>query len=232
MPRFAGPPWLLFQTQIGRRSMSKAGDVIENPVTGERAVVRIGTEETGGELLVVDLHIRPGGAVMGEHTHPTIQERYTVVRGQVGFRLMGGTIIAESGMSLFVPPDMPHDWWNAGSEEAVIRVEVQPAARFEEMIQNAFGLARDGRVNARGMPNLLQMAVFAREFADVVRFSRPPRVVQRLLFGLLAPLARMLGYHGSYPKYRARGPSDSVSVAPLEAATLANGPAAPLRTER
>ena len=32
--------------------MSKAGDVFENPITGERAVIRVGTEETGGELLI------------------------------------------------------------------------------------------------------------------------------------------------------------------------------------
>ena len=31
--------------------MSKAGDVFENPVTGERAIVRIGTEQTGYEVL-------------------------------------------------------------------------------------------------------------------------------------------------------------------------------------
>jgi hypothetical protein len=34
--------------------MSRAGDVIENPVTKERVVVRVGTEDSGGELLVVD----------------------------------------------------------------------------------------------------------------------------------------------------------------------------------
>ena len=34
--------------------MSRAGDVIENPVTGERVVVRVGTEDSAGELLVVD----------------------------------------------------------------------------------------------------------------------------------------------------------------------------------
>ncbi len=44
-----------------------AGDVIENPVIGERAVVRVGTAESSGELLVADLYVRPGGAVMGEH---------------------------------------------------------------------------------------------------------------------------------------------------------------------
>src|SRR5262245_45089292 len=207
--------------------MSKAGDVIENPVTGERAVVRIGTEQTGGELLVVDLYIRPGGAVMGEHLHPAIEERFTVLRGQVGFRLSGRVATAEPGVTLFAPPGMSHNWWNAGPEEALVRVEVRPAARFEAMIANAFGLAQDGRVNARGMPNLLQLAVFAREFDDVVRFTRPPRLVQRLLFGLLAPLARMLGYRGSYPEYLARGPSGSVPVEPMDvAAALADRPAA------
>lgn len=45
--------------------MVKAGEVYENPVTGERAVVRIGTDTSGGELLVVDLYIRPAGAAAG-----------------------------------------------------------------------------------------------------------------------------------------------------------------------
>ena len=204
--------------------MSKAGDVIENPVTGERAVVRIGTEQTGGELLVVDLYIRPGGAVMGEHVHPAIEERFTVVRGQVGFRLSGRESTAEPGLMLIAPAGVPHDWWNAGQEEALVRVEVRPAARFEAAIMNAFGLAQDGKVDRRGMPNLLQLAVFAQEFDDVIRFTRPPRVVQRILFGALAPLAQLLGYCGSYSKYLNRGPSDRIDVEPMNvAAALANG---------
>src|SRR5215468_5937017 len=111
--------------------MSKAGDVYENPVTGERAVVRIGTEQTGGELLVVDLYVRPGGAVMGEHVHAAIEERFTVLRGQVGFRLAGREALAAPGKRLIVPAGMPHAGWNAGPEEALVRVEIRPAARFE-----------------------------------------------------------------------------------------------------
>lgn len=45
--------------------MLKAPEVYENPATGERAVIRIGTGTTGGERLVVDLYVRTGGAVMG-----------------------------------------------------------------------------------------------------------------------------------------------------------------------
>lgn len=200
---------------------TKVGDVFENPVTGERAVVRIGTEQTDGELLVADLYIRPGGAVMGEHVHPAIEERFTVLRGQVGFRLSGRTSTAEPGMTLVAPAGMPHDWWNAGAEEALVRVEVRPGARFAAFIANAFGLAQDGRVDRRGMPKLLQLALFAREFDDVIQFTRPPPVVQRILFGLLAPLARLLGYRGSYPKYLTRGHSEIVAAEPLNVAAVA-----------
>jgi hypothetical protein len=38
--------------------------------------------------------------------------------------------------------------------------------------------------------------------------------VQRLLFGALAAIARLLGYRGSYPKYLKRGPSERVEVEP------------------
>ena len=118
---------------------TRAGEVYENPVTGERAVVRVGTEESGGELLVNDLYVRPGGAVMGEHLHPNIEESFTVVRGRLGYRLDGREGVAKPGERLHVPRDTAHDWWNAGEEEAHVIVEISPAARFEEMIFNAFG---------------------------------------------------------------------------------------------
>jgi quercetin dioxygenase-like cupin family protein len=187
----------------------------KNPVTGERAVIRIGTEESGGELLVADLYVLPGGTVPGEHLHPSIEERFTVLYGWVGFRLSGRASVAGPGATLVVAPGVPHDWWNAGPGEALVRVEVRPADRFEVLIANTFGLAQDGRVNRKGMPSLLQLALLAREFDDVIRFTRPPRAVQRVLFGALAPLARLLGYRGSYPEYVARGPSAVVRVEPL-----------------
>ena len=194
--------------------MSRAGDVIENPVTGERVVVRVGTEDSGGDLLAIDGYVKPGGAVTGEHVHPSIDEDFTVLRGRVGFRVDGRESVAEPGEHLHVPAGTAHDWWNAGDEEALVRVEIRPGDRFEEMAINLFGLAQDGKTNSRGMPNILQAAIFAREFSDVLYFTRPPLWVQRLLFGSLARLARLLGYRGSYPEYLERGPTERVEVAP------------------
>ena len=191
---------------------TRAGEVYENPVTGERAVIRVGTEESGGELLVNDLYVRPGGAVMGEHVHPTIEESFTVVRGRLEYRLDGREDVAGPGQRLLVPHGTAHDWWNAGEEEAHVIVEISPAARFEEMVLNAFGLAQDGKTDAKGKPHLLQLVLFAREYEDVVVFTKPPRVVQRILFGALAPFARLLGYRASYPEYLNRPPSEVIEV--------------------
>jgi mannose-6-phosphate isomerase-like protein (cupin superfamily) len=196
--------------------MSRAGEMFENPVTGERVVVRVGTEDSGGELLVADLYVRPGGAVAGEHVHARIEEWFTVQEGRIGFRLDGRESIARPNVRLHLPAGVAHDWWNAGEEEARVVVEVRPGTRFEEMIKNLYGLAQDGKTDAKGMPNLLQAALFAREFEDVLWFTKPPRPVQKVLFTALAPVARFLGYGGSYPEYLGRGPSERIEVEPWQ----------------
>ena len=191
---------------------SKRCDVHINPVTGERAAVRVRPDETGGQLMVVDLYIRPGGAVVGEHFHPTIEERFEVVRGRVGCKLGTTTGVAGPGDKLVIPARAVHDWWNAGPEEALVRVEISPSARFQAMVMNIFGLAQDGKTDGKGRPNLLQLSLFAQEFSDVVIFTEPPPAVQKILFSLLAPIARLAGYRGSYPEYLIRPPSETMEV--------------------
>lgn len=200
--------------------MFRRGEVYDNPVTGERVVIRLGTQETGGERLIADVYVRPGGAVFGEHIHPSIDETFTILKGRVGIAIDGRKTIAEPGQTLHVPRGTAHDWWNAGDEEAHILVEITPAARFELMIRNLFCLAQDGKTDKKGKPKLLQLALIAREFDDVVRLTRPPRLLQKVLFGILAPIARLKGYRGSYPHYVTREPlhvlsEDSPGLMPL-----------------
>lgn len=192
--------------------MAQSGEVHLNPVTGERVVVRISPKDTGEDFLVADLYIRPGGAVVGEHVHPALEEKFTVIRGQVGFSVDGHKDIAGPGRTLVVLPGRAHDWWNAGPDEALVRVEIRPGARFQQMVMNIYGLARDGKTNRKGMPNLFQLALISQEFADVVYFTHPPRAIQRVLFAVLGPIGRLLGYRGSYPAY--------VDYAPAETAAL------------
>jgi quercetin dioxygenase-like cupin family protein len=194
--------------------MSKAGDVFENPVTGEFGYLRLGTDETNGSLLVADLRVRPGGAVLGAHYHPTIDERFTVLQGKIGFMRGDEKGVLQEGESADLPRGIPHDWWNGGEEEARVIVEVRPATRFEQMVTTLFILAREGKTNKKGVPNPLQMAVIAREFADVVVFMNPPVWIQRVLFGVLAPIGRLFGYKAIYPHHLGIA-VESVEVEPL-----------------
>jgi len=58
-----------------------------------------------------------------------MDEQFTVLRGRVDFRLNGKERTAEPGSEVHVPAGVRHDWWNAGEEEALVRVEVdQPPA--------------------------------------------------------------------------------------------------------
>jgi quercetin dioxygenase-like cupin family protein len=179
----------------------RAGEVYENRIQGDRFVVREGSRDTGGERLVGDLYIRPGGAVAGKHVHSYITERFEVLAGTVRFHVDGREEVAAPGRQVEVPPGVVHDWWNVGDDEAHVLVDIRPAERFELMIQNLYGLANDGKSDARGVPNLLPLALFAREFGREGEFIRPPRIVQRILFGALAPLARARGHRGINPEY-------------------------------
>jgi quercetin dioxygenase-like cupin family protein len=191
----------------------RAGEIYENRIQGDRAVVREGSEDTGGERLVVDLYVRPGGAVAGKHLHSYITECFEVLAGTVRFHIDGHDEVTGPGRRVEVPPGVVHDWWNVGDDEAHVLVDIRPAERFELMIQNLYGLANDGKSNGRGVPKLLPLALFAREFRREGEFIRPPRIVQRLLFGALAPLARARGYKAISPEYL--GPTGKATARPV-----------------
>jgi quercetin dioxygenase-like cupin family protein len=180
------------------------GEQYENPVTGERAVVRIPPTQANGHLLVVDLYVRPGGAVAGEHVHPGFTETFTVVRGELDVCRFGCQLRSGAGTRIRIPPGTAHEFWNAGSEEARAVVEVQPGERLVELIRQLFLLAQDGRTNAKGRPRLLQAAAIGQEFADTIQFTSPAQPLQRLLLGVLGPIARATGHRALDPAYLAR----------------------------
>ena len=178
----------------------KVGEIWENPVTHERArLVELPWQNPEG-CVVAELTASVGSRVAGEHRHPSMLERFTVVQGELTVRLDGVTSILVEGQTSEVRPGHWHDWWNAADVDALVRVEAKPGERFMHGIETLFGLARLGHTNAKGMPNALQLAMFGREFADTVQFRSPPPAAQRVLFALLSLVAGPLGYRGTYPQ--------------------------------
>lgn len=180
---------------------SRRGQVFANPVTGERAVVLTDPREHPDRVLVSHLYVEPGGRVSVAHRHPTISERFHVIAGRVGFLVGDERRELGPGEQAEVPPGTLHDWWQVGEETAEVVVEVTPGDRFVEMVGTFFGLARDGKCDAKGVPRPLQLAVSARAYRDVMVVASPPPAVQALLFGPLAALGRARGLQPSYERY-------------------------------
>lgn len=180
--------------------MIHAGDVIENPVTGERIVFHQTSRETNGEAVVFETFVQPNGFVAAAHVHPKQEERFEIVSGTLRLNVDGEEIVAGPGERITIRAGRPHRFSNAGDDEVRFRCEVRPALQFEQLLETMFALAADGKTNKKGMPNLLRLAVIARAHFDVVRLPFPPAPVQRLGLVLGAPVGRLVGYGPTYDR--------------------------------
>ncbi len=178
----------------------EVGDILDNPVTGERSTTLELPWKNPEGRASAELIALVGARVVGEHRHPGIVERFTVLDGELTVKRDGCSSVLRQGDSALIEPGVWHDWWNAGDFDASVRVEVTPGERFAHMIETIFGLARLGHTDDRGMPHPLQLALFATEFSDVIAFRSPPPFLQRTIFGALAPIARLRGYRATYPQ--------------------------------
>lgn len=180
--------------------MIKAGETIENPVTGERMTFLVTGNETAGQFLQIDMAVKPGGFVAAEHVHPLQEERFLIKAGQITLRSAGRERAHNAGEEVTIPAGTPHVWWNSGKEQLRVVLEFRPAGRFDQFITSFFALAQIGNTDARGLPkNLLQLAVMFRAYSDVIYGVKPPLAVQKVLFTVLDPVGRFLGYRPDVP---------------------------------
>jgi quercetin dioxygenase-like cupin family protein len=177
--------------------MIRKGDRLENPVTGELLIFHSTSRETGGEAVLVETIVRPGGFVAEAHVHPHQTERFEVLEGRLGLRVGADELLARPGDVAMVEPGTPHRFWNAGESEARFLCEVSPALQFESLIETMFTLAAEGKTNRKGLPNPLRLAVIAKAHFDTVRLPFPPEWLQRTALAVGAPLGRLLGYRAT-----------------------------------
>src|SRR5947208_1487333 len=178
--------------------MISAGDTIHNPITGERLVFRKTSRETGGQAVVIETYVQPNGFVAAAHVHPSQEERFEVLSGEVGFRIGREKVVAGPGQRLTVPAGTPHKFWNAGDEVAHFVCEVSPALEFESLLETMFALATDGKTNRKGMPNPLRLAVIANAHFDTVQLPFPPAILQKVALALGSPVGKLFGYGPTY----------------------------------
>ncbi len=194
--------------------MASSGRVIENPVSGEQIVIRKTAAETEGSLLAWELFLAPGGRVPSSHAHPRQEERFTVLDGQMKFRVGGRSLTVGPGETVTVRPGTVHSFANAGRRTAHLEVETRPALDMQALLETAAALARETRATARVLPDLprpLDLALFMRDFEREVKAPYLPATVVRMVTRPLAWLARRRGLDARYRRLRERDDSSARS---------------------
>jgi mannose-6-phosphate isomerase-like protein (cupin superfamily) len=185
--------------------VARAGDVLENPATGERLVFLQTAAETGGELLEYELEFVPSGFAARDHLHPHQEERHEVLEGSLGIVTDGRERTLNPGDVQIVPTGKRHRIYATQQAPIRARFASRPALDSEVLLETLFGLARDGKVGKSGNPSPLQLAVIFDEFAELGRPAKPSPGIQKLIVSPLAKLGRARGYRARYPEYSSGG---------------------------
>lgn len=183
----------------------KTGDVLTNAVTGMQVTVLQAPQETDGRAMVVEYRLRPGTgrAFTRAHGHRHYTERFDILAGRAAAVIGGEEQTAEPGETFVVPPNTSHVHpWSISDEELVVRQTTESSTPDPIGLGNAllsgeilFDLARRGKVNANGEANPLQMAVIFNDLLLPQSYvANLPYGLQRVMFGVLAAMGRLLGY--------------------------------------
>lgn len=201
--------------------MANAGDVIHNPMTGQRQIFLATARDTDGEFFRAEGVFPPGGFAGVEHIHPHQDEHFEVLAGRAAFDVDGQRHVLGAGQQIDVPAGTRHTFANAGEQGMRVMAEFRPGLestdRFYELY---FGFAQQRRVNAKAMPGLLDIAIVWPLTSEHAVLAKPPAWVQHVLFRALAPIARLAGRRAPVcerTRREARPPRDADTLTPVAA---------------
>lgn len=164
---------------------------IYNPVQQDYATFVETSAQTNGAHTRIEIELAPAGSNT-PHYHQTFAERFEVLAGELTVQLGATTHRLTVGESVTAAPNTLHCFANPTQHPTRFLVELRPGSTgFEHFLQILYGLASDGKTNAKGVPtNPYHLAVLL-ELGE----THVPGVLRMLLpvFRVLAARARRKG---------------------------------------
>ena len=135
--------------------------LVEDPVLGHRLAFE---PADGGKAMRVEMWVDPGGGVP-PHMHPSMEERFEVVSGELSLLSGREWSVAKPGETVVVPARRRHAYRNAGSVETHAICTATPAQSLEEFLTEAAAMAREGKLTKQGLPRTPAGALQAAKLA-------------------------------------------------------------------
>ena len=171
-------------------------------VSGSEGFRQTVLKREGGRAWV-ELVLEPRAAGPPEHVHTVFAGHFIVAEGTLSLLVNGEKRRVRAGESLLVTPGARHKPFNETDARVVVRGPLTPEyampERFLVFLTQAYGFFDESESNGRPPKALLQMSRFSPKYD--VWLGGPPVFLQKALFFMIGPTARLLGYRSQYEKY-------------------------------
>lgn len=188
------------ETPPGEDFYPRAGQIFYSKSEGFRQTVL--KRENG--LIWTQLEIEPHAPGPPEHTHGAFPENFVVAEGTLSLLVNGEKKILHAGESFFVSPGTPHKPFNETDLRVVVKSPTTPEyalpEKFSVFLTQAYGYFDEAESHSQPPRVLLQMSRFAPEHN--LWLASTPVSLQKTLFFVIGPTARLLGYRQYYEKYK------------------------------
>ena len=178
--------------------MIKQGEKITNIRTGQVMIFLKTGAETNGERLQIECFSPQTPEREPEHIHPFQVNSFKIISGNCVFDIDGKEQTVGPGESINIPANVPHHFWNDGDKVAHYLQEFKPVLEIDRFFETFFSLARDGKLNKKGIPNFFHTSIIGLAYKDEIRLTKPPWVLQNIIYKILAPFGKLMGYRADY----------------------------------
>lgn len=140
--------------------------VFENSIIKDRVMLVESSNETGGAYTLIEVELQPGSGNQ-LHYHTRLAKRFTAIKGELVLVIDRKQIYLQAGGSVIVPADRAHRFYNRSESPIIFQVKLTPGhERFEHGLAITYGLAKDGKLNKKGIPKNLDHMALLLSFTD------------------------------------------------------------------
>lgn len=167
---------------------------IENHL-GEKLIFHRVEQEPDGDRVIVENFVQPGkGPLM--HTHWLQDEELTVVKGRIGYQVLGGPEqFAGEGASVFFKRGIPHRFWNAGDAMLNCVGWVKPANTIVFFLTSVYAaLNKSGKKE----PETFDGAYLVTRYASEYDLPEIPTFVKKTIMPATYQIGKLLGKYDHF----------------------------------
>ena len=162
---------------------------IENRV-GEKLIFKEVVNEPDGDKVIVENFVQPGcGPIM--HTHLRQDEALTVVKGKMGYQILGQEPkFAGEGETVVFERGVPHRFWNEGEEVLNCLGWVKPA---ENIVYYLAAIYAAQNKTGSHQPETFDAAYLITRYASEYDLPDLPAFVKKGIMPLIVFIGKLLG---------------------------------------